>query len=578
MNALSRKLFTLIGATLLACSLVGCNSSSSKGNPPPSGDVDITTTDPSDYGTGDGSVNNPYNCNQAIAIAKGLESGGQTALKFFIKGKIVSGTIDISSVGQYGNTYFSLSDTGGSKNKFKCYQVYYLNAAKFTSTTAATLKDGDDITVFSAIVNYGGNTPETTSKGSAYVYQHNNKKSSSVPEQGFPTPDPSASVKTISALISENSSWKTEGAKSTTLYRITGVAQYATSVNWGNFDLLDSTGYIHVRGCVSSKKSLVDSSGDGKVIDNDGSFASMGIVPGDTVTIEGWYAYHKYTNTYGVPQFTGYVTDLVKGTGSSIPSSSYTASETYSGSYYSSIGNATGNELLKGLHNLMDSTHTYYTSYSSLEGHYSSSDPYPSGGIKCFYSGQKVTSSSQYNKEHVWPQSLSGSSSAQLYGEDHGGSDLHHIRPTKNDYNSKRSNAMFGYIYPASGSSYKGGELSYAGGSKDYYITNTFEPADEIKGDISRIIMYMYMHYNDGTISELSGISGWNKKDYYGEMHINWVMGPNSVKDCFKLLRHWNAIDPVSEDEKTRNEYAYSVQHNRNPFIDHPTYADKIWG
>ena len=90
--------------------------------------------------------------------------------------------------------------------------------------------------MFSSIVNYRGNTPETTDKGSAYVYQHNDNKSSSIPEQGFPTEDPNAKVRTISALINENSSWKTEGAKSTTLYRITGIAQYAVSVNYGNFD------------------------------------------------------------------------------------------------------------------------------------------------------------------------------------------------------------------------------------------------------------------------------------------------------------------------------------------------------
>ncbi len=37
-------------------------------------------------------------------------------------------------------------------------------------------------------------------------------------------------------------------------------------------------------------------------------------------------------------------------------------------------------------------------------------------------------------------------------------------------------------------------------------------------------------------------------------------------------------MDPVSEQEKTMNDYAESYQGNRNPFIDHPTYADKIWG
>ena len=111
------------------------------------------------------------------------------------------------------------------------------------------------------------------------------------------------------------------------------------------------------------------------------------------------------------------------------------------------------------------------------------------------------------------------------------------------------------------------------------YVTGVFEPADAVKGDVARIIMYMYMHYNDGTISDLSGkVTDWKTKSYYGEMHVNWVMAPSSVNECFKLLREWNANDPVSQEEINRNNYTANLQGNRNPFIDHPTYADMIWG
>ena len=521
---------------------------------------------------GNGSESSPYSVAQACSVAATLGTDGTSELSYFIKGK-VTGTVDTSGVSGYGNINFDITDTGSGTTKFKCFQVYYLNKVKFTSTTAASLKSGDTVVIFSKIVNYRGNTPETTSKGTAYVYQHNDQKSSTIPEQGFPEEDPNAKVRTISALISEKSSWKTEGADSSTLYRITGIAQYAVNSNWGNFDLLDSTGYIYIHGCVSSKKGLVNDGANGKVIDNDKSFSSIGILPGDEVTIEGWYAYHKYTNSYGIPQFTGYVTKLTKKGASTINPQNYSAAETYSGSYYDSVSSLTGNELLKGLHNLMDSTHSTYTSYGSLDSYFSTSDPYSGGGVKCFYSGEKASS---YNKEHVWPQSLSGSSSSQLYGEDHGGSDLHHIRPTISKYNSLRSSAMFGYVYGSD--SYKGRTISYQGGGTDYSVTNVFEPADSIKGDVARIIMYMYMHYNDGTINELSSITGWNKQSYYGQMNVHWVMGPTTVKESFKLLRQWNSMDPVSQDEITRNNKVYQVQGNRNPFIDHPSYADKIWG
>jgi len=40
----------------------------------------------------------------------------------------------------------------------------------------------------------------------------------------------------------------------------------------------------------------------------------------------------------------------------------------------------------------------------------------------------------------------------------------------------------------------------------------------------------------------------------------------------------WSRQDPVSTKETTRNDAVYGVQHNRNPFVDHPELAEYIWG
>jgi hypothetical protein len=40
----------------------------------------------------------------------------------------------------------------------------------------------------------------------------------------------------------------------------------------------------------------------------------------------------------------------------------------------------------------------------------------------------------------------------------------------------------------------------------------------------------------------------------------------------------WHENDPVSQKEIDRNNSAYSIQLNRNPFIDHPEYVFFIWG
>ena len=391
------------------------------------------------------------------------------------------------------------------------------------------------------------NTSQTTSQNTSVTTSNANSENSD------------AKTISISSLISTNNG----KSNTSTLYRITGTAQWPKNTTYGNFDIVDDTGYIYVYGC-SNNASSITKSGSTYKFTNDKTFSSTGIKPGDTITMEGLFVWYAYSSGYGVPEFNGYVTSVIHNNQSAITAKTYTATEDYSGNYYSSISSSeTGTTLLGSLHNLMDTTHKTYVSYGSLDSHFYKSDKSGSS-VKCFYSG---STTSKFNKEHVWPQSSSGSSSNQLYGEDYGGSDIHHIRPTITEYNSKRGNSMFGPIF---GDLSSVGQISYSGGGKDYYTGNVFEPADDIKGDVARIIMYMYMHYS-------SEIPGGNSKSYYGEMHVNWVMGP-STTDSWKLLRKWNTEDPVSQDEKTRNEYAFSVQGNRNPFIDHPSYADVIWG
>ena len=41
-------------------------------------------------------------------------------------------------------------------------------------------------------------------------------------------------------------------------------------------------------------------------------------------------------------------------------------------------------------------------------------------------------------------------------------------------------------------------------------------------------------------------------------------------------LRKWHKEDPVDANEIARNDAIEALQHNRNPYIDHPEYVDKI--
>ncbi len=44
------------------------------------------------------------------------------------------------------------------------------------------------------------------------------------------------------------------------------------------------------------------------------------------------------------------------------------------------------------------------------------------------------------------------------------------------------------------------------------------------------------------------------------------------------LLLDWHERDPVSQKEILRNEEVYAIQGNRNPFVDHPEFVERIWG
>lgn len=97
------------------------------------------------------------------------------------------------------------------------------------------------------------------------------------------------------------------------------------------------------------------------------------------------------------------------------------------------------------------------------------------------------------------------------------------------------------------------------------YTDNCFEPADEFKGDFARSYMYMVSIYEN--LVQL-----WNSPMLVNKAYPAWQ--PWAID----LLLKWSRQDPVSEKERARNDSVYTIQSNRNPFIDHPELAEYIWG
>jgi endonuclease I len=142
-----------------------------------------------------------------------------------------------------------------------------------------------------------------------------------------------------------------------------------------------------------------------------------------------------------------------------------------------------------------------------------------------YLSGSNTYMPQTFNTEHVYPQSL--------LSNDPPKGDLHHLRVCDIAINSSRGN------------------LPFASGTGSYgTVTGGWFPGNDWKGDVARMIMYMHLRYDE----------------------------PFEDVGNLALFLQWNSDDPVTPFEDQRNELIFNVQGNRNPFIDNPYIATKIWG
>ena len=169
-------------------------------------------------------------------------------------------------------------------------------------------------------------------------------------------------------------------------------------------------------------------------------------------------------------------------------------------------------------------------------------------------------SSFRWNREHVYSKSLAN---PKLVTDNPGaGTDAHNLRAADRVRNSTRNNFKFG---AGSGTPSGFSTVTYAGPSGPN--TNAWFPGDQWKGDVARIVMYMYLRYGNQCLPTGVGVG-------------NNAATPDDMIDLFL---QWNVEDPVSDLEKARNTYHGntangSAQGNRNPFIDNPHLATRIWG
>jgi endonuclease I len=186
-------------------------------------------------------------------------------------------------------------------------------------------------------------------------------------------------------------------------------------------------------------------------------------------------------------------------------------------------------------------------------------DPANTNNVITLYERKSVPKSSYFkggpdtawDREHVLPQSY-GAKDGQFAK-----SDLHNLFPSLREINSLRGSL---YFDESDDSEERPAKAPLAS-----YDADSWEPPNEIKGDIARVVFYMDTRY-DGSDSA---------------QDIKIAEVPNRKEGVFGNLRtllEWHKADPVSAKEKKRNNEIYGVQSNRNPFVDKPELVEKVYG
>ncbi len=121
---------------------------------------------------GTGTKADPFNIAAAIAKCKEVGETASTE-KYYIKGIVVKGG---KASGGYGNVTFDMGDTKDATDLFKAYQVAGTDGEKLAD--GYEVKAGDVVVIYGPVVNFKGNTPETTGKSAAQIVTINGKKTS----------------------------------------------------------------------------------------------------------------------------------------------------------------------------------------------------------------------------------------------------------------------------------------------------------------------------------------------------------------------------------------------------------------
>jgi hypothetical protein len=448
--------------------------------------------------------------------------------------------------------------------------IYLGNATDFPAGTTATTTNlidalvyetGDTTEATSLLTTFGINAQIDENINNLQTTQSIQRKNDGTYEVKTPTPgttnDGSGFVYnglTINVVATEYTEGQTLNITFTTQTNVTTPLTFNYSLSSGNFNTSDYTGSLSVTIATGTNTTVKTITLVDDVIDegDENMKINVSTIPSQYVRMNDNIIIRILDNDFVVAPW-----------GTPLNPTYGIVTSTAPVGYYNSLEGKSGALLKQALQDIIANPAVVHAhNYGDVETILKKADQNPLNSNQVWLMYTEIPRSKldiqetgintgKWNREHIYPQSRGGYSDGTASIPDGinnwaatdandilaGHADAHHIRAEDGPENSSRGNKDYGeYLGPT------GNQGSW-------------------HGDVARAVFYMAVRYN-----ALSVVNGNPANTTVGQL------------GDLALLLQWNQTDPKDDFEMNRNNFIYTWQVNRNPFIDYPNLADYIWG
>lgn len=191
-------------------------------------------------------------------------------------------------------------------------------------------------------------------------------------------------------------------------------------------------------------------------------------------------------------------------------------------------------------------------------------------------------SNTYFDREHIFAKSHGMNSESYSYDTLDCGTDIHNLHISDKLNNTNHSSYAYADLTTYTNSKPISDNFSYpvttsgtVGQNNGYTV---YEPQEKDKGVIARSILYMaarYHTFDDSTSNIQPSLALTDNLGLLKSVGAENTRSEPAYYGHLSTLLKWNKEHPVTENERWRNDLIYNnFQHNRNPFVDFPHWAD----